>query len=73
MFGFTGCPRRLVHFYTSSDLLLCVQEVLTRPFCIVSYYIKRVTTSWTHSISNGQDIEFDGLELAQPIESIFAL
>ena len=26
----------------------CVQEVVT-PFYIVTYYIKSVTTSWTHS------------------------
>jgi len=35
-------------------LILCVQEVVT-PFYIVTYYIKWVTTSWTHSLSVSSD------------------
>ena len=33
------------------DTILCVQEVVT-DFIIVTYYIKWVTTSWTHSTIN---------------------
>ena len=33
------------------SLLLCVQEVVTLLY-VVAYYIKWVTTSWTHSMQN---------------------
>ena len=34
--------------HDENSILLYVQEVVSDPFCIVSYYIKWVTTSWTY-------------------------
>ena len=51
-----GYSEHCAHVWNKSGIISSVQEVVT-PFYIVSYYIKRATTSWTYSTKTAVNLK----------------